>query len=129
MQSSSSNNTDDLYPKANQGRLKMTDESLPEKAAIISKNVKGSDEYERFEQKMREAKAVELDDRLVGRIIVCTVGVFALGFVDYLYGRFLPVINYFVKGAALIFAGFLLYYLIRQLKISIDSRRFKKHRK
>ena len=121
--------SDSIYPEANEGRLKTTDAPVHEEEKIISKNVKGSEDYERFEHNLREAKSIDLDDRLVGRAVFCTVGIAAIGFTDYLYGRFIPIVDYVFKGTVALLFAFLVYYLIYQLKISADERRYKKRNK
>ena len=118
-----------IYPNATRGRLQNATEPNPEEQRIISANINGSPEYEAFKQNVREAKSVQLEDNLYGRIVFCTIALFALTFADRLYGTFLPVIGIIIKIVAIIFALFLLYYVVRQIQITLASRRYKKNRK
>lgn len=118
-----------IYPNATRGRLQNATEPSPEEQRIISANIDGSPEYEAFKQNAREAKSVQMEDNLFGRIVFFTIGLFALAFANKLYGTFLPIIGIIIKIVAAIFALFLLYYVIRQIQISLASRRYKKNRK
>lgn len=118
-----------IYPDATHGRLQNSTEPQPDEQKIISANVDGSPEYERFKENLREAKSVQMEDNLFGRIVFFTIGTVMLAFSDRLYGWRLPVINYILKGVAGVFAIFLIYYIIRQTQISLASRRYKKNRK
>jgi len=118
-----------IYPNATRGRLQNATEPNPEEQRIISANIDGSPEYEAFKQNIREAESVRLDDNLYGRIVFCTIALFALAFADRLYGVFLPIIGWITKGVGLIFVSFLAYYIIRQIQIGLASRRYKKNRK
>lgn len=121
--------TKNIYPEATEGRVKTSDTPLPEESKIISADVEGSKAYEDFKQNVREAQATRLDDNLYGRIVFFTIGLFALAFANKLYGTFLPIIDIIIKIVAAIFALFLLYYVVRQIQISLASRRYKKNRK
>lgn len=119
----------DVYPEATEGRVKTSNTPLPEKSKIISKNIDGSLEYERFKQNTREAQAVKIEDNLFGRIVFFVVGIFALSFADRLYGWALPIISYILKAVVAIFISLLLYYTVRLIQISRASKRYKKSRK
>lgn len=125
-------NPDDIYHKASNGRLQNTTdpkESYDNEVRFVSKNVEGSEEYEREKQRWRMNEAVRLNDNFFVQIVFCTIAIAALIFADYLYGSFLPIVNYFVKAAALIFVALLVYFVVRQVKISRESREFKKRNK
>lgn len=121
--------TKNIYPEATEGRIKTSDTPPPEEPKIISADVEGSKVYEDFKQNLREAQSVKLEDNLFGRIVFFTIGLFALAFANKLYGTFLPIIGIIIKIVAAIFALFLLYYVVRQIQISLASRRYKKQRK
>ena len=118
-----------IYPEATQGRLQTSSTPQPDEQRIISANIDGSPEYETFKQNIREAKSVQMEDNLFGRIVFFTIGTVMLAFSDRLYGNFVPIISYILKAVALIFAVFLIYYVVRQIQISLASRRYKKFKK
>ena len=118
-----------IYPEATNGRLQTSSTPQPEEQRIISANIDGSPEYEAFKQNAREAESVRMEDNLFGRIVFFTIGTVMLAFSDRLYGWYLPIINYILKGVAVVFAVFLVYYVVRQIQISLASRKYKKNRK
>ena len=118
-----------IYPEATHGRLQTSSTPQPEEQRIISANLDGSPEYEAFKQNAREAESVRMEDNLFGRIVFFTIGTVMLAFSDRLYGWYLPIINYILKGVAVVFAVFLVYYVVRQIQISLASRKYKKNRK
>ena len=118
-----------IYPEATQGRLQTSSTPQPDEQRIISANIDGSPEYETFKQNIRDAKSVQMEDNLFGRIVFFTIGTVMLAFSDRLYGNFVPIISYILKAVALIFAVFLIYYVVRQIQISLASRRYKKFKK
>ena len=118
-----------IYPEATEGRVKTSNTQRPDEAKIISADVEGSKKYENFKQNVREAKSVQLEDNLFGRIVFFTIGLFALSFADKLYGTFLPIIGIIIKIVGAIFIVLLVYHVIRQIQISLASHRYKKNRK
>ena len=124
-------NPDEIYHQASRGRLQTTtDESKSyDEIHFISKDVEGSDELERSKQNWRLAESKRLDDNLFPQIVFCTVATVSLGYAFMLYGRFLPIIGTILAITGLISLGFMINYLVRQIKITIASHRYKKRRK
>ncbi|MBR2695789.1 hypothetical protein IKE86_02690 [Candidatus Saccharibacteria bacterium] len=118
-----------IYPEATEGRLQTSSAPQPDEQKIISANIDGSPEYEAFKQNVREAKSVQMEDNLFGRIVFFVIGIVMLAFSERLYGWRIPIISYILKGVAAIFIIFLIYYTVRQIQISLASRRYKKNRK
>ncbi|MBR3319008.1 hypothetical protein IKG06_00690 [Candidatus Saccharibacteria bacterium] len=125
-------NPDEIYHRPISGRLKdanSTSEVPKEEAKIISSNVEGSEEYEREKQLWREGQSVRLNDGFRTKFIFLCVAIASLILANGLYGAFLPVISYILYAVSGILAVYIIYYLIRQSKISYDSRKYKKQRK
>ena len=118
-----------IYPEATEGRLQTSSAPQPEEQKIISANIDGSPEYEAFKQNVREAKSVQMEDNLFGRIVFFVIGIVMLAFSERLYGWRITAISYIIKGVTIIFIVLLIYYVIRQIQISLASRRYKKNRK
>ena len=121
-------NPDEIYHKASSGRLQNTTDigGSYDNVHFISMHVEGSEEDKRDKQRWLKDESVRLNDNFFVQIVFCTIAIAALIFADYLYGRFLPVINYFVIAAALVFLALLIYFVVRQVKISRESRKLKK---
>ena len=124
-------NPDEIYRQATSGRLKQSDNPVnpPEEARIISANVDGSEEYEREKQLWRDRQSVGLSDEFPMRFVFLSIAVVALGFANRLYGVFLPVVSYILYAVGGLFIAYLIYYVVRQSKISHDSRKYKKQKK
>ena len=124
-------NPDEIYHKASSGRLKNTDnpEESHDEIHFISMNVEGSEEYEREKENWRESQSIGLSDRFPIRFVFATIAIFALGFANKLYGTFLPIISYFLYAVGGLLIIYLIYYVVRQSKISSDSRKYKKRDK
>ena len=124
-------NPDEIYHKASSGRLKNTDnpEESHDEIHFISMNVEGSEEYEREKENWRESQSIGLSDRFPIRFVFATIAIFALGFANKLYGTFLPIISYFLYAVGGLLIVYLIYYVVRQSKISSDSRKYKKRDK
>lgn len=125
-------NPDEIYHKAQVGRLRdLNDPAKPndDESRIVSANVEGSDEYEREQQQWREDKATCLTDKLPTRIMFFVIVIFVLIFTNRLYGTFLPIVKYALYAVAGLFVLYLISYVIRQIKISHDSKQYKKQQK
>ena len=124
-------NPDDIYHKASNGRLQNTTDSNESyyNVHFISIQVEGSEQDEQEKQRWRENESIRLDDKLGVRIILLFVAICVLTFADFLYGKYLPVINYFIKAAAIILFVILIHYLVRQHRITKASRKFRERNK
>ena len=125
-------NPDEIYNKASSGRLKDADNSSAgprEEARIISADVAGSEKHEREKQRWRENQSTRLRDKFPIKFIFLSVAVFSLSIANGLYGIFLPIISYILYVVGGILVAYIIYYIIRQSKISHDSRKYKKQRK
>ncbi len=120
-------NPDAVYPKASHGRVQNTDDESESYNEIhfISMNVEGSKESEREKERWRRGELVRLDDKLIGRTIFLAILVACLAIAEFLYGRYLPAIKFFLIGAAIILVVVIIYYIIKQAKIKKESRKYK----
>ena len=118
-----------IYPEATEGRIKTSDTPNPDEAKIISADVDGSKVYEDFKQRARLTTGDKLTRLFVWHAIFFIVTLSALTFSNALYGTFLPIISIIIRVVASLFAALLVFYVVRQIQISIASRRYKKNRK
>jgi hypothetical protein len=121
-------NPDEIYHKASSGRLQNTIDSKEsyDDVHFISMHVEGSEEDKREKQRWLKNESVRLNDNVFVQIVLCAVATASFAIADFLYGIYLPVINYFLKAAVLIFIIILIHYIVRQVKISRESRKLKK---
>lgn len=122
-------NPKDIYPDASEGRLKTAETSVREESKIITKDVEGSEEFERTKEYQRRNTSVRLDDRLRVFIIVCGTLIGAFGFINSQSRGITRFFEPLVIIPAIVLISFLVYYLVRQISIAKKSRDFRKKRK
>lgn len=116
--------TDAVYPKASHGRVQNTDDESESYHEIhfISMNVEGSEEDRREKERWRRTESVRLDDKLIGRVVFLSIAIACLAIADYLYGRFLPIVHYFLIGAISVLVIVIISYIVKQSKLKKASK-------
>ncbi len=120
-------NTDAIYPKASHGRVQNTNDESESYHEIhfISMNVEGSKESEREKERWRRTESTNLNDKLVVYVTFLAVLIGCLTIAEFFYGRYLPIIGFFLTVAVVILFVVIVIYAVKQSKIKKESRKFK----